>query len=144
MNKLYNTENDIVKGLIDFFNKIDFNFSKPQLKIVPHIISSIINSENITTLDISKSFIDDSLLSNQSSIEKKLWRFFNNPKFNGISFFNSSIKYIINNYKALKHNKFIIIIDHVFTKNNFVNSNIKVYMYDKKEKHKIYKKFTHL
>ena len=32
MNKLYNTENDIVKGLIDFFNKIDFNFSKPQLK----------------------------------------------------------------------------------------------------------------
>lgn len=70
MNKLYNTENDIVKGLIDFFNKIDFNFSKPQLKIIPHIISSIINSENITTLDISKSFIDDSLLSNQSSIEK--------------------------------------------------------------------------
>ena len=61
MNKLYNTENDIVKGLIDFFYKIDFNFSKPQLKIIPHIISSIINSENITTLDISKSFIDDSL-----------------------------------------------------------------------------------
>ena len=121
MNKLYNTENDIVKGLIDFFNKIDFNFSKPQLKIVPHIISSIINSENITTLDISKSFIDDSLLSNQSSIEKKLWRFFNNPKFNGISFFNSSIKYIINNFKALKHNKLIVVMDHMFMKNNFVN-----------------------
>lgn len=68
MNKLYNTENDIVKGLIDFFNKIDFNFSKPQLKIIPHIISFIINSENITTLDISKSFIDNSLLFNQSSM----------------------------------------------------------------------------
>ena len=121
MNKLYNTENDIVKWLIDFFNKIDFNFSKPQLKIIPHIISSIINSENITTLDISKSFIDDSLLSNQSSIEKKLWRFFNNPKFNGISFFNSSIKYVINNFKALKHNKLIVVMDHMFMKNNFVN-----------------------
>ena len=121
MNKLYNTENDIVKGLIDFFNKIDFNFSKPQLKIIPHIISSIINSENITTLDISKSFIDDSLLSNQSSIEKKLWRFFNNSKFNGISFFNNSIKHIINNFKALKHDKLIVVMDHMFMKNNFVN-----------------------
>ena len=121
MNKLYNTENDIVKWLIDFFNKIDFNFSKPQLKIIPHIISSIINSENITTLDISKSFIDDSLLSNQSSIEKKLWRFFNNSKFNGISFFNNSIKHIINNFKALKHDKLIVVMDHMFMKNNFVN-----------------------
>lgn len=111
MNKLYNTENDIVKRLIDFFNKIDFNFSKPQLKIIPHIISSIINSENITSLDISKSFID-SLLSNQSSIEKKLWRFFNNSKFNGISFFNNSIKHIINNFKALKHDKLIVLMDH--------------------------------
>lgn len=64
MNKLYNKEIDIVKGLNDFFNKIDFHFSKPQIKIVPHIISSIINAENITTLDISKSFIDDSFLSN--------------------------------------------------------------------------------
>lgn len=95
MNKLYNNESNIVKRLIDFFDKIDFNFSKPQLKIIPHIIYSIINAENITTLDIFKSFIDDSLLSNQSSIEKKLWRFFNNSKFNGINFFNSSIKYII-------------------------------------------------
>lgn len=104
MNNLYNTEDVIVKGLIDFFGKIDLKFSKPQLKIIPHIISSIINSENITTLDISKSFIDDSFLSNQSSIVKKLWRFFNNYKFNGISFFNSSIKYIINNYNAFRHN----------------------------------------
>ena len=65
--------------------------------MVPHIITSIINAENVTTLDISKCYIDGSFLSNQSSIEKKLWRFFNNNKFNGINFFNSSIKYIINN-----------------------------------------------
>ena len=90
--RLYNNELDIVKGLNEFFCKIDYSFTKPQRKIIPHIISSIINAENITTLDISKSFIDDSLLSNQSSIEKKLWRFFNNPKFNGISFFNNSVR----------------------------------------------------
>ncbi len=70
MNKLYNKEFDIVKELLEFFNKINFSFTKPQLKVLPHILSSIINSENITTLDISKSYIDDSLLSNQSSIEK--------------------------------------------------------------------------
>lgn len=49
MNKLYNKELDIVKWLNDFFNKIDFNFTKPQLKIIPHILTSIINAENITT-----------------------------------------------------------------------------------------------
>lgn len=81
MYKLYNKETDIVKGLSDFFSKIDFYFTKPQIKIIPHIISSIVNAENITTLDISKCFIDDSFLTNQSSIEKKLWSFFYNPRF---------------------------------------------------------------
>ena len=72
MNKLYNTEMVVVKGLSDFFESIDFKFSKPQTKMVPRIITSIINAENVTTLDISKCYIDDSFLSNQSSIEKKL------------------------------------------------------------------------
>ena len=120
MNKLYNTNFDIANNLKDFFNKIDFNLTKPQTKIIPHIISAIINSENVTTLDISKVFIDDSLLTNNDSIQKKLWRFFNNPKFNGIDFFNHSINYIINNSKALKHNKLVVVMDHMFMKNNFV------------------------
>ena len=71
MNKLYNKKMDIAIGLNDFFSQIDFHFTKPQIKIIPHIISSIVNAENITTLDISKCFIDDSFLTNQSSIEKK-------------------------------------------------------------------------
>ena len=82
MNKLYNNEMDIVKGLSSFFENISFKLSKPQAKMVPHIITSIINAENVTTLDISKCYIDDSFLSNQSSTKKKLWRFFNNNKFN--------------------------------------------------------------
>ena len=89
--------------------------------MVPHIITSIINAENVTTLDISKCYIDDSFLSNQSSIEKKLWRFFNNNKFNGIEFFNSSIKYIINNnIECMRHNKLVVVLDHMYMKNNFV------------------------
>ena len=121
MNKLYNNEMDIVKGLSDFFENIGFKLSRPQAKIVPHIITSIINAENVTTLDISKCYIDDSFLSNQSSIEKKLWRFFNNNKFNGIEFFNSSIKYIINNnIGCMRHNKLVVVLDHMYMKNNFV------------------------
>ena len=102
MNLLYNTNLDIANNLKYFFNNIDFSFSKPQLKIIPNILTSIINAENVTTLDISKVFVDDSFLSNNDSIQKKLWRFFNNPHFNGIDFFNHSIKYIINNSKALR------------------------------------------
>ena len=105
MNKLYNTELDIVNGLSNFFTNIDFNFSKPQFKILPHILSSIIKAENITTADISKTFIDDSFLTNNESIQKKLWRFFNNPRFNGLEFFNAFIKHIINNLKTIKHDK---------------------------------------
>ena len=87
MNLLYNTNLDIANNLKYFFNNIDFSFSKPQLKIIPNILTSIINAENVTTLDISKVFVDDSFLSNNDSIQKKLWRFFNNPHFNGIDFF---------------------------------------------------------
>lgn len=104
----------------DFFNNIDFIFTKPQLKIVPNILSAIINAENITNHDISKVFIDNSLLTNKDSIEKKIWRFLNNHRFNGIQLFNSSIKYIINNAKALKHDKLVVVMDQMFMRNNFV------------------------
>ena len=75
MNKLYNKEMDIAIGLNDFFSQIDFKFSKPQLKVLPHLIMAAINAENITNLDLAKNYIDDSLLTNHSSIEKKIWRF---------------------------------------------------------------------
>ena len=120
MNKLYNTELDIVNALTDFFTNIDFNFSKPQIKILPHILTSIIKAENITTADISKTFIDDSFLTNNESIQKKLWRFFNNSRFNGLDFFNASIKHIINNLKSIKHDKLVVTIDHMYVRNNYV------------------------
>lgn len=120
MNKLYNDNDLIVKELLDFFAKIDFNLTKPQSKVLPNILSSIILSENITTADISKTYVDDSFLTNDSSIQKKIWRFLNNPKFDGISFYNQSIKHIISNSKALRHNKLVVVIDHMFVRNDFV------------------------
>ncbi len=44
MNKLYNNEVDIVKGLNNFFIKASLKISKPQMKIIPHIITSIIKT----------------------------------------------------------------------------------------------------
>lgn len=120
MTKLYNKENDIVKGLIDFFNNIDFNFSKPQLKVLPHLIISTINAENITNLDLAKNYIDDSFLTNQASIEKKIWRFLNNKNFDGVAFFKQAIKEIIKKISGMRHNKLIVILDHMYTKNDFV------------------------
>lgn len=43
MNKLYNKEMDIAIGLNDFFSQISFKFSKPQLKVLPHLIMVAIN-----------------------------------------------------------------------------------------------------
>lgn len=120
MNKLYNEKNIIANGLLNFFKNLEFYFTKPQVKTLPYLISSIILSENITTADISKVYIDDSLLTNDSSIQKKLWRFFNNSKFDGIAFYNAAIKYIVHNLKSLRHNKLIVVMDHMFMKNNFV------------------------
>lgn len=51
-----------------------------------------INAENITNLDLAKNYIDDSFLTNHSSIEKKIWRFLNNHKFDGIEFFKAVVK----------------------------------------------------
>ena len=88
MSKLYNTSYDIVNSLNDFFHSIDFKLSKPQTKIIPSIVSAIVQAENVTTSDISKVFTDFSLSINSDSIQKKLWRFFNNSHFDGISFYN--------------------------------------------------------
>lgn len=120
MNKLYNKQMDIAIGLNDFFSQIDFKFSKPQLKVLPHLIMAAINAENITNLDLAKNYIDDSLLTNHSSIEKKIWRFLNNHKFVGIKFFKVVVKKIIKKIGALKHNKLVVILDHMYTNDDFV------------------------
>lgn len=120
MNKLYNKEMDIAIGLNDFFSQISFKFSKPQLKVLPHLIMAAINAENITNLDLAKNYIDDSLLTSHSSIEKKIWRFLNNHKFDGIKFFKAVVKKNIKKIGALKHNKLVIILDHMYTNDDFV------------------------
>lgn len=65
------------------------------MKIIPHIITSIIKAENITTLDISKCFFDNSILYNQSSVEKKLWRFFNTANLMALPFLTNLLNILL-------------------------------------------------
>jgi len=64
MNKLYNTKLDIVIRL-KFFANIDFYFSKPQIKFLSHILTSIIKSsiDNVinlpSSLNIKITFLAD-------------------------------------------------------------------------------------
>ena len=122
MDKLYNTYEDISMGLKNFLIDVDYNLSKPKINTLTNIIVSMVKAENITTHDISKVFNKDiySNSFNLESIEKKIWRFLNNDNFNGIEFFNSSIKTIISNIGVLKHDKLVVIFDHMYVKNNFV------------------------
>jgi len=111
MDKLYTTYENVSIGLKDFFNKINYKISKPKLNTLSNILVSMIKTEDITTHDISKVFYNDIYndFINLKSIEKKIWRFLNNKGFNGIEFFNESIKGIINNIGVLKHDKIVVV-----------------------------------
>ena len=120
MSKLYNTEDYFVNNFKEYFSKLDYHLSLPKLNTLSHFLPAIVKAENITTLDISKVFHNDSDMLNIDSIKKKLWRFLNNPNFSGIDLFNSFIKSVINNIGILKHSKLFICFDHMFVRNNFV------------------------
>ena len=90
MSKLYNTEEYFVNNFKDYFYKLDCHLSSPKIKNISHSVPAIVKAENITTLDISKVFHNNSNLLNIESIKKKLWRFLNNPTFKGIDLFTFS------------------------------------------------------
>lgn len=121
MIKLYNTQSELSSALVDFFEKCKLDLSLPHKKVIPYIISNIILSESVVTNDIAKSISSNTFSSNHESNQKRIWRFLNNSNFDIYSFFNNSVKYIISNMKAIKHNKFIITMDHMITNNNFVS-----------------------
>ena len=120
MNILYNTEDYFVNNFKEYFSKLDYHLSLPKINTLAHFLPAIVNAENITTLDISKVFQNNSDLINIESIKKKLWRFLNNKSFHGIDLFNSFIKDIINNIGNLKHDKLFVCFNHMFVRNNFV------------------------
>lgn len=120
MNKVYNTFDDVSSNILNFFNKVNVPISKPNKKILSFIIPAMIKSESVVTADISKALNSPRFSTNDDSNQKRIWRFTNNKNVNVYDIFDSIIRSIINKISNVKHNKLIVTMDHMFTKNNFV------------------------
>ena len=120
MFKLYNTNYDIVNSLSSFLQNINCKLSKPLLNNISSILPAIISSENVTSLDLSKnlSSYNDSI--NLESLQKKVWRLLNNKNLNAYDLYNAYISKVISNLPQLKHNKLVVVFDHMYVRNNFV------------------------
>jgi len=120
MNKIYNNYDKIASDLNKFFQKIGAKLSKPLRKNLSYIILAMSESESVVTADMAKVIKSSNFSNNDASVQKRIWRFFNNEHINIYSLYNKIIKYVINNISNVRHNEVIITLDHMFTKNNFV------------------------
>lgn len=120
MNKLYNTQEDFARAFNNFIVNIDYLFRKTQLNILPYIIFGMFKAESTVASDIARELKDNFSLVQFDSIVKRIRRFFNNVHFNGEAFYEALIKHVISNYKK-KHedNRVHIIIDHMFSHDNY-------------------------
>ena len=120
MNKVYNTQKDIARGFIEFFQKIMPNIRKTQLKIIPFILHGMIISESLVPLDIAKVLKDDFSLVQIESITKRIKRLFTNKYFDPYDFYDEIIKHVIANYKKKHDDKRVhIIFEHMFSRDNY-------------------------
>lgn len=120
MNKLYNDWNLSSSKFFNYIRKLNCKISKPLLNVLSVLILAIINAESVVTADLSKVIKSDSFSSNDDSNQKRIFRFFNNPNLNMNNIFDSVIHDVVSNISNVRHNKLIVTIDHMFTKNNFV------------------------
>lgn len=120
MNKLYNNMDELAINLREYFQNCDFKLSKHHMKVLPYLIMGMINGESVVTSDIVASIKSDNFSNNTESTQKRIWRFLNNPNINIYEIFDSIIRKVISNISSLKHNKLVVTLDHMFTKNNFV------------------------
>lgn len=120
MNLVYNTQSDISNKIRSFLIENSSCLHKPQLNFLPEVIFGIISSESVVASDISRSLKDVFSLIQIDSVTKRISRLFKNSRFLGHSLFNQITNYMISNFK-LKHkdNRVHIIIDHMYSKENF-------------------------
>ena len=121
MNKLYNTQSDFASSFNYFLKKVFPSVRKTQLNILPHIIWGMICAESSVASDIAKHIKGSNFDNVQfDSITKRIRRFFNNDLFDPYAFYDAFISYAISNYKKKhKDNRIHIIIDHMFSHNNY-------------------------
>ncbi len=120
MNLVYNNYDKIASDLFSFFSSLNLHLSKPNKKMLAFSIISMILSESVVTSKLACSLYSLSSSHNTDSIQKRLWRFFNNKNVDIYDSFNSIVKFIISNISNVKHDELIVTIDHMFIKDNYV------------------------
>ena len=121
MYKLYNTQEDFASNLNEFLKNSVHFIRKTQLNILPFIIWGMILSESSVASDIAKHIKgpDFDNIGYDSKV-KRIRRFYNNDLFDSYSFYDSIIRFVIANYKKKhKDNRVHIIVDHMFSHNNY-------------------------
>ena len=120
MSKFYNNYDFISTDLFNFFHSLNLSLDKRNLKTLVSTIISMIQAESVVTSKLATSFHSADASSNSASIEKTLWRFFNNKHINIYDIFNSVSNHVISNISNVRHDLLIVTFDHMFIKNNFV------------------------
>lgn len=120
MSKLYNTLDEVASDILNFFEKIDIPMSKPNRKMLSLLIPAMVKSESVVTADISRALNSEYFSKNDDSNQKRIWRFTNNDHIDMTSTFDYIINNVVSKISNVKHNKLIVTMDHMFTKNNFV------------------------
>lgn len=118
MSKLYNTQDVFTSRFNEFLITSNPNIRKTQLKIISPIIWGMINAESSVSSDIAVHLKGSFSLVQPASNVKRIRRFFNNKLFDPYAFWHNIIKFVIDNFKC-KHNKVHIIIDHMFSHDNY-------------------------
>jgi len=120
MFKLYNNINEISINFQIFFKSINTNLSKPNKKLLSFLIPAMVDSESVITADLSKAIKSSYFSPNEASNQKRIWRFMNNCHINMNDIYDSIIKHVISNISNVRHQKLIVTLDHMYTKNKFV------------------------
>ena len=121
MSKLYNTQEDFAINFNKFVLNIYPKVRKTQLNILPYILFGMTKVESSVACDIARELEDKFDFVQHDSNVKRIRRFYNNKLFDGENFYDALIKHVIFNYKK-KHKDFRvhIIIDHMFSHDNYV------------------------
>lgn len=120
MFKVYNNWDECSSGFRNYLKKIKCKLSKPLLLVLSYIILAMIDSESVVTMDMAKVIKSNNFSSNNDSNQKRIWRFLNNKNLNMNDVFKLIISDVVSNISNVRHDKLIVTLDHMFTKNNFV------------------------
>lgn len=122
MNLVYNTFIDYSTNFKNFLHSSCPFLSKPCLNIMPEVLTSMATSLSSNTFDIALSCKGPKFdFIQPDSVDRRIRRFFNNPRYNPYQIYDAVIRHTISKFKC-KHSdgRIHIVFDHMFKSEDFV------------------------